>query len=139
MTNLCQKVALAGAAVVAVAATIIIAESASAQTVTICQSVNFQTTKCSINTRRGVFLDRQLSRASCIRGVDWDYGRGFVWVRNGCRAEFRSSGGWDEGDRDRDWDRNRDRDREEYCIEEETFYTGNRKRPVRRSRRVPCP
>lgn len=133
MTNLCQKIALAGAAIVAVAANIIIAESASAQTVTICQSVNFQTTRCSINTRRGVFLERQLSRASCIPDRDWGQTRGFVWVRNGCRAEFRSGGGWDDRDRDRE------ELREEYCIEEETFYTGNRKRPVRRSRRVPCP
>lgn len=139
MTNLCHKVALAGAATIAVAATIIMAESASAQSVTVCQSINFERTKCSINTRRGVYLERQFSHASCIRGRDWDYTRGFVWVSNGCRAEFRAGSDW--GDRDWDWERDRDREelREEYCIEEETYYPPRRRRPVRRARRVPCP
>ncbi|MFB2893831.1 DUF3011 domain-containing protein [Aerosakkonemataceae cyanobacterium BLCC-F50] len=130
MTNLCQKVALAGAATVAVAATIIMAESASAQSVAICQSVNFETIRCSINTRRGVFLERQLSRAACIEGIDWTYGRGFVWVRNGCRAEFRSgdvSDNWNAPD-------------EEICCIQECYQPPRRRQGVRRPRRIPrCP
>lgn len=130
MTNLCQKVALASAATVAVAATIIMAESASAQSVAICQSVNFETIRCSINTRRGVFLERQLSRAACIEGIDWTYGRGFVWVRNGCRAEFRSgdvSDNWKAPD-------------EEICCIQECYQPPRRRQRVRRPRRIPrCP
>lgn len=128
MTNLCQKVALAGAATVAVAATIMIAESASAQSVTICQSVNYQTTRCSINTRRGVFIEKELSRAACIPGVTWDYRGGVVWVRDGCRAQFRSGGNWD--------------DRPElYYPPEETYHPPKprSRRRIRRPRRIPCP
>jgi hypothetical protein len=126
MTNLCQKVALAGAATIAVAASIIMAESASAQSAAICQSINFQPATCSMDTRRGIVLERELSRAACIRGSDWGYRPGFVWVTNGCRAQFRSGGNWI------------DDDREEICIEEEVYYPVPR-RPVRRPRRIPCP
>jgi hypothetical protein len=134
MTNLCQKVALAGAATFAVAATVIMAESASAQSVTICQSLNFETTRCSINTRGGIVLERVLSQASCIRRRDWDYSRGFVWVRNGCRAQFRSIGG--------DWI---DRDRRDFYSPPREIYhpPRQRQRPRRRIRRrrkvIYCP
>ena len=33
---------------------------------------------------------RQLSRAACIQGRTWGYGRNGIWVSDGCRAEFRT-------------------------------------------------
>ena len=55
------------------------------QTVT-CESNNRERNACSIDTRDSVRLVRQLSATSC-QG-NWGYGRGRVWVRNGCRANF---------------------------------------------------
>lgn len=129
MTNLCQKVALASAATVAVAASIISAESASAQNAIICESFDFRTTECLFNTRRGVFLERQLSRASCVEGIDWGYDRGIIWVRNGCRGLFSSrnvSGHWSDPD-------------EEICCIEEEVHRPKPRRRVRRPRTNPCP
>lgn len=128
MTNLCQKIALASAATVAVAATIISAESASAQNAIICESFDFRTERCFINTRRGVFLERQLSRASCVEGIDWGYHRDFIWVRNGCRGVFSSgSGNWSSPGE------------EACCIEEEVYRPKPRRRVHRRPRTIHCP
>ena len=38
----------------------------------------------------GVQLVRQLSRAACIQGRSWGYGRNGIWVSDGCRAESRT-------------------------------------------------
>lgn len=129
MTNLCQKVALASAATVAVAATIIMAESASAQNAIICESFDFRTEECLMNTRRGVFLERQLSRASCVEGFDWGYDRGFVWVRNGCRGVFRSG----------NWSSNLPTPDEEICCIEEEVHRPRPRRRARRPAKIPCP
>jgi len=88
MTNLFRTVALAGAATVAIAATLVKADTASAQNVIICQSVDYQQVRCSINTRSRVILEQEYSRASC--DGNWGYRSGYVWVRNGCRARFRT-------------------------------------------------
>ena len=55
-----------------------------------CESNDGRTRECAANTRAGVQLVRQLSRAACIQGRTWGYGRNGIWVSNGCRAEFRS-------------------------------------------------
>lgn len=52
----------------------------------ICESKDGRIRRCNFDTRRGVVLARQLSNSSC-RG-NWTYGRGYIEVRNGCRAEF---------------------------------------------------
>lgn len=129
MTNLCQKVALASAAAVSVAASLVTSESASAQNVIICQSLDFTTTECLFNTRRGVFLERQFSRASCVEGIDWGYQRGFIWVRNGCRGQFSS--GYVRGD-------GLTPD-EEICCVEEVHRPKPRRRVRRRPRTIHCP
>ena len=36
-----------------------------------------------------VMLERQISRAACIEGRSWGYGRNGIWVSQGCRADFR--------------------------------------------------
>jgi hypothetical protein len=55
-----------------------------------CESIDRRVRECPANTRAGVHLVRQLSRAACIQGRTWGYGRGGVWVSDGCRAEFRA-------------------------------------------------
>ena len=55
----------------------------------VCESKNNKVRRCRFDTRYGVVLIRQLSNSSC-RG-NWTYRRGYIEVRNGCRAEFRAS------------------------------------------------
>ena len=55
-----------------------------------CESDDGRTRQCNGNGRAGVQLVRQLSRAACIQGRTWGYGRNGIWVSDGCRAEFRS-------------------------------------------------
>ena len=55
-----------------------------------CESDDGRTRECAANTRAGVQLIRQMSRAACIQGRTWGYGRNGIWVSDGCRAEFRS-------------------------------------------------
>lgn len=55
-----------------------------------CESNDGRLRECAANTRAGVQLVKQLSRAACIEGRTWGYGRNGIWVTDGCRAEFRS-------------------------------------------------
>ena len=55
-----------------------------------CESNDGRYVECAANTRAGIQLVRQLSRAPCIEGRSWGYGRAGIWVAQGCRAEFRS-------------------------------------------------
>jgi Protein of unknown function (DUF3011) len=55
-----------------------------------CESNDGRVRECAANTRAGVQLVRQLSRAPCIQGRTWGYGRNGIWVAEGCRAEFRT-------------------------------------------------
>lgn len=55
-----------------------------------CESNDGRVRECAANTRAGVQLVRQLSRAACIQGRTWGYGRNGIWVSEGCRAEFRT-------------------------------------------------
>jgi hypothetical protein len=65
-----------------------------------CESADGRTRECAADTRGGVRLVRQLSRAACTEGQNWGYGLGGIWVSQGCRAEFAtgygggSGGGW---------------------------------------------
>jgi hypothetical protein len=55
-----------------------------------CESNDGRYVECAASTRAGIQLVRQLSRAPCIEGRSWGYGRAGIWVAQGCRAEFRS-------------------------------------------------
>ena len=55
-----------------------------------CESIDGRRRECATNTRSGVELVRQLSRAACVQGRTWGYARNGIWVDDGCRAEFRS-------------------------------------------------
>lgn len=57
-----------------------------------CESNNSQYRECRTNFRGPAQLYRKLSNNSCDAGRDWGSTRnGYVWVRNGCRAEFYDS------------------------------------------------
>lgn len=57
-----------------------------------CESNEGRTRECA--TGGGYArLVRQLSDAPCIEGRTWGQGNGRVWVSQGCRAEFSTSGG----------------------------------------------
>ncbi len=64
------------------------ASAASADTVT-CASDGHDHQYCTADTRDGVVLVDQLSRAGCWKGDTWGYDRRGIWVANGCRAVFR--------------------------------------------------
>ena len=46
-----------------------------------------------MNTNGGVRISRQISNTPCQRGRNWNFDRGGVWVKDGCRAEFVTGGG----------------------------------------------
>lgn len=65
-----------------------------------CESTRNRKTSCPIETRGGIRLVEELSNTSC-RG-NWTADRGYVTVRNGCRAVFESRrGGGNSGGGDR--------------------------------------
>ena len=45
---------------------------------------------CPADTRGGVQLTRQLSKAGCYEGKTWGYDRNGIWVTRGCRARFET-------------------------------------------------
>lgn len=55
-----------------------------------CESADGRERRCTLDTRGGVRLVRQLSRTACIEGRNWGYDRGGVWVEGGCRADFQA-------------------------------------------------
>jgi hypothetical protein len=76
-----------------------------------CESRDYRDNYCPVNTRGGVRLLRQTSRADCFEGETWGYDRRGIWVTQGCAADFEVGGGrggdyYGEGryDRGRDWD-----------------------------------
>ncbi len=62
-----------------------------------CESRDGRMRRCSVDTRYGVRINRQLSDSPCIQGRSWGYDRSGVWVSNGCRAEFVAGGGYGGG------------------------------------------
>ncbi|HVF34023.1 MAG TPA: DUF3011 domain-containing protein [Candidatus Saccharimonadia bacterium] len=53
-----------------------------------CSSREFRDNYCPADTRAGVEIIRQTSRAPCEEGRSWGYDRRGVWVTGGCEAEF---------------------------------------------------
>jgi hypothetical protein len=79
---------LTGSFIVVLAALLHVAP-AQADTTIRCESDDGRWRACPADTRGGVWLSRQLSRAGCWEGDTWGYDRNRIWVTNGCRAEFR--------------------------------------------------
>ena len=53
-----------------------------------CESSSRETVRCAADTRAGVVLQRQLSRAGCWYDETWGFDARGIWVSNGCRADF---------------------------------------------------
>lgn len=71
-----------------------------------CASSDSRGTRCQMPWRDSA-LARQMSDAACIKGRTWGSDPYTVWVKGGCRANFRDArGGYDRPGRD---------DREVYC------------------------
>jgi hypothetical protein len=62
-----------------------------------CESKGAELKYCDVDASAGVRLTRQLSSMPCIKGRTWGYGRFGVWVDHGCRGEFVSGAGDDDG------------------------------------------
>lgn len=69
-----------------------------------CESKDGSQEHCPVNTRGGVRVSRQISRAACIEGHSWRFDRSGIWVKEGCRADFevgfRDEPGWGLGRND---------------------------------------
>lgn len=63
-----------------------------------CESTDGRQRYCPADTRGGVRLVRQMSKAPCVQGTTWNSdGRG-IWVDQGCRGEFMlERAGWGNG------------------------------------------
>jgi Protein of unknown function (DUF3011) len=65
-----------------------VAWSAAGDSLVRCESSARETVRCKADTRGGVTLQRQLSRAGCWYDETWGYDSKGIWVSNGCRADF---------------------------------------------------
>jgi len=61
-----------------------------------CGSVDGKRSYCNVPWR-DARLVRQDSKTTCIRGRNWDIGRGGLWVDDGCRGIFQEAGGYGGG------------------------------------------
>lgn len=57
-----------------------------------CESNDNRVQRCATGAPGRVQLVRQISRAACIEGRTWGSDRGGVWVSQGCRADFATTG-----------------------------------------------
>lgn len=53
-----------------------------------CESDNYRTEVCRVDTRGGVRLVRQESDSPCVRGRTWGYDSRGIWVAQGCGGRF---------------------------------------------------
>ena len=55
-----------------------------------CASKDYRYNMCQVDTGRGgdVRIERQFSKASCVKGRTWGWNRAGVWVDGGCEASF---------------------------------------------------
>jgi len=58
-----------------------------------CSSRGQRREECPTQSRWPMRLQRQLSSSSCVEGVSWGNGRGFLWVSRGCRGLFEEAVG----------------------------------------------
>jgi hypothetical protein len=65
---------------------------AQAQYVVRCESVDFRENYCSVDTRGGVRIVRQVSESDCYEGETWGFDRRGIWVSGGCAGDFEILG-----------------------------------------------
>ena len=75
------------------------ARDAAAQQYVECRSQNYQYKECPVPWTRSELV-RRFSERECVEDQTWGQGRGFVWVHQGCAANFGEAryggggGGW---------------------------------------------
>jgi hypothetical protein len=69
----------------------------------VCASENFRYTLCAADTRGGVRLVNQISRAECVEGRSWGSDRRGIWVDQGCAGEFEFGGSSRPPDQGGNW------------------------------------
>jgi len=57
-----------------------------------CASDDGRRHECLVDTTGGVTMSAQRSTAPCVQGRSWGFRRSFIWVDNGCRADFAVGG-----------------------------------------------
>ena len=62
-----------------------------------CESENERQKECEMDTRGEVRIVKQVSKTKCVEGKNWGLFKHSVWVSDGCRAEFESSGQHSDG------------------------------------------
>jgi hypothetical protein len=65
------------------------ADSSGGRLTITCSSDDGKRHSCPADTRHGVRMFNQRSKARCTEGSSWGYDRNGVWVDHGCRADFR--------------------------------------------------
>jgi Protein of unknown function (DUF3011). len=91
-----------------------------------CESANGAYRECRTNFRGRATVQRTLSSTRCTENQNWGQRQGLVWVRGGCRAEFRDSGtGWGGGNGDYSVTCNSDDNRRKTCA-----YDARQGRPI---------
>jgi hypothetical protein len=73
------------------------ASDARAQQYVECRSQNYQYRECPVPWGRSELV-RRLSDRQCVEHQTWGQGRGFVWVHQGCAANFGEARGGGNGD-----------------------------------------
>src|SRR5688572_7664038 len=53
-----------------------------------CDSNDGRYRECSVGLADAVSVARQWSTTKCVRGENWGYRDGMIWVDEGCRADF---------------------------------------------------
>lgn len=61
-----------------------------AASIVTCESTDQKQHECDMDTRGTVVVSRQISHTRCVQGENWDVNRHSIWVKDGCRAEFRN-------------------------------------------------
>lgn len=84
---------LIAAAILVPALWISVPTQASARDRVDCASEGGSRNYCPADTRGGVHLVEQYSRATCVEGRSWGYDRGGIWVSDGCRGRFETRRG----------------------------------------------
>lgn len=73
-----------------------------------CSSSGYRYNTCYVGDIDYVRLVRQVSRSACIEGSTWGYDYDYIWVDQGCRADFevisrRGGGGYYPPPRNDSW------------------------------------
>ena len=53
-----------------------------------CDSTDGHYKECAVGLAESVTVARQWSKTKCVRGQNWGYENGVIWVDEGCRADF---------------------------------------------------